>query len=82
MVDLKYDLILRNALNDRSLAALVAGMTKSSLSRVPNSEKSASSAGDLDLKYLIMSGNFVDPFSALCSGQHMKLSFQLVRIKI
>ena len=65
MVDLKYDLILRNALNNRTLTALVAGMTKSSLSSVPISEKSASSAGDLDLKYLIMSGNFVDPFSAL-----------------
>ena len=64
MVDLKYDLILRNALNDLLLTALVAGMTKSSLSRVPISEKSVSSA-DLDLKYSIMSGNRADPFSVL-----------------
>ena len=60
MVDLKYDLIL-----DHSLPELIAGMTKSSLSRVPISEKSVSSAGDLDLKYFIMLDNRVDPFSVL-----------------
>ena len=65
MVDLKYDLILCNALNDHSLTALVAGITKNSLSSVPISEKSASSARDLVLKYLIMSGNCIDGFSAL-----------------
>ena len=65
MVDLIYDLILCNALNDRSLTALVVGMTKNSLSSVPISEKSASSAGDVVLKYLIMSGNCIDAFSTL-----------------
>jgi len=65
MVDLKYDLILRNALNDLLLTALVAGMTKSSFRKVPISEKSVSSAEDLDLKYSIMSGKRSATFSAL-----------------
>ena len=67
MVERKKDLILQRALNNRSLVALVAGMTRRSLSNLHTSDKCSCWAGVHVLKKSMTSNRTTWEFTAALS---------------